>query len=219
MIHGVNPLDQTKIFNPHSKQPKGNLADQDPPPNPEAIIHVGEEENNSGTAPETSSQTFINLTSSSGKSAHSTFPIALTNRDQYIQGSQSKIGKCVFCLQVCPSDARKLSCGHSFCHGCVTPWLKTHSTCPLCRAIVLEGVEAGAPLSEVPQGNLGNWDLPDQNHVNIFTSNIEWENRILTDAQWHDQITRCRCYCRLAVAGVILVVVAVLTKIYMAYSH
>ena len=28
----------------------------------------------------------------------------------------------------------KLPCGHYFCLNCITPWLTSHVTCPVCRA-------------------------------------------------------------------------------------
>lgn len=47
---------------------------------------------------------------------------------------------CVICLAVF-KEAETLrfmpNCGHVFHSGCVDSWLKTHSTCPCCRACLL----------------------------------------------------------------------------------
>ena len=47
---------------------------------------------------------------------------------------------CVICLAVFREHETLRSmprCGHVFHSGCVDSWLRTHSTCPCCRAIVL----------------------------------------------------------------------------------
>ncbi|KNA11117.1 hypothetical protein SOVF_138100 [Spinacia oleracea] len=49
---------------------------------------------------------------------------------------------CVICLAVFKEDETLRSmptCGHVFHSGCVDSWLKTHSTCPCCRASLIPG--------------------------------------------------------------------------------
>ena len=40
---------------------------------------------------------------------------------------------CPVCLGSIDGDARALRCGHSFCASCIEPWLRTNTTCPVCR--------------------------------------------------------------------------------------
>eukprot|EP00005_Dracoamoeba_jomungandri_P004050 CAMPEP_0174250570 /NCGR_PEP_ID=MMETSP0439-20130205/708_1 /TAXON_ID=0 /ORGANISM="Stereomyxa ramosa, Strain Chinc5" /LENGTH=262 /DNA_ID=CAMNT_0015330687 /DNA_START=22 /DNA_END=810 /DNA_ORIENTATION=- len=44
--------------------------------------------------------------------------------------------KCTICLERIELTAIQLPCKHFFHKDCVTPWLKKHNTCPLCRESV-----------------------------------------------------------------------------------
>lgn len=41
-----------------------------------------------------------------------------------------------------------LACGHGFCEPCLKKWLKTNSTCPICRKDVLGGDAAAQPSAD-----------------------------------------------------------------------
>ena len=49
---------------------------------------------------------------------------------------------CPTCMEIM-TNAHICSCGHSFCHDCITTWLQQRKTCPVCRA----------PLHECPVPN------------------------------------------------------------------
>lgn len=47
----------------------------------------------------------------------------------------SKIPKYLFCI-ICSEvfdDPKRLTCGHTFCNNCISTWIKTSRTCPVCR--------------------------------------------------------------------------------------
>ncbi len=39
---------------------------------------------------------------------------------------------CTICQEVF-DDAKRTSCGHTFCHGCIQEWINKNSRCPICR--------------------------------------------------------------------------------------
>ena len=43
---------------------------------------------------------------------------------------------CVICLDEKDGSAVQLKCGHAFHYQCLSTWIKTSATCPLCRASV-----------------------------------------------------------------------------------
>lgn len=43
---------------------------------------------------------------------------------------------CSVCLEFITSNERKLQCNHVFHRSCINRWLRSHITCPVCRAIV-----------------------------------------------------------------------------------
>ena len=43
---------------------------------------------------------------------------------------------CSICMEDEHNEVRHLPCCHSFCNDCITRWLQTNDTCPLCRAKV-----------------------------------------------------------------------------------
>lgn len=45
--------------------------------------------------------------------------------------------QCSICLENVV-NAKRLQCGHEFHRGCIDQWLATHTTCPNCRAYVLD---------------------------------------------------------------------------------
>lgn len=58
--------------------------------------------------------------------------------EQMLQGCQDNKTKCVICVDdmVLGDKATLLPCDHFFHGECVTPWLKVHNTCPVCRRSV-----------------------------------------------------------------------------------
>ena len=63
-------------------------------------------------------------------------------------------GDCAVCLADFMSGdlLRKLPCGHRFCQECIDHWVDAHTTCPMCKAEIREGLigvsDAGAMISE-----------------------------------------------------------------------
>lgn len=47
---------------------------------------------------------------------------------------------CMVCLEAMAAGTEvvDLPCGHTFCNGCSTQWLKSHRTCPVCRAEIVD---------------------------------------------------------------------------------
>lgn len=58
--------------------------------------------------------------------------------EQMLQGCQDNKTKCVICVDdmALGDKATLLPCNHFFHGECVTPWLKVHNTCPVCRRSV-----------------------------------------------------------------------------------
>lgn len=58
--------------------------------------------------------------------------------EQMLQGCQDNKTKCVICVDdmTLGDKATLLPCNHFFHGECVTPWLKVHNTCPVCRRSV-----------------------------------------------------------------------------------
>ena len=50
-------------------------------------------------------------------------------------GRDGSLPSCPICTETFEANeiAKKLPCQHKFHEACVTPWLKKHCTCPLCR--------------------------------------------------------------------------------------
>nr|CAD1829762.1 unnamed protein product [Ananas comosus var. bracteatus] len=77
-------------------------------------------------------------TSTTSSPAHGIDPEVLSSSTifAYSSSSQEKLD-CVVCLSEMKDgeNARRLSwCGHCFHAECVDEWLRSHSTCPLCRS-------------------------------------------------------------------------------------
>lgn len=51
--------------------------------------------------------------------------------------------ECSICLNLGIFGAQRTECGHTFCQGCLSQWLKQHDNCPICRS------QVGEPLYEV----------------------------------------------------------------------
>lgn len=73
-------------------------------------------------------------------------------------GGESK-AKCVICVDemAVGEKASVLPCDHLFHGECVTPWLKQHNTCPVCRRPIEEEPVKPAKVAEFVQGQ-----APDQ---------------------------------------------------------
>lgn len=56
--------------------------------------------------------------------------------DYLVEGADSvhKALRCPICICLLVRPLR-LHCGHSFCEGCITTWLKRDNTCPECRQL------------------------------------------------------------------------------------
>lgn len=45
---------------------------------------------------------------------------------------------CAICIEeVCISTQHVLSCGHKFHKSCINLWIPIHSSCPMCRAVIV----------------------------------------------------------------------------------
>nr|XP_045593984.1 E3 ubiquitin-protein ligase RNF126-like isoform X1 [Procambarus clarkii] len=74
------------------------------------------------------------------------------SRDQISQIPTSNITKeqcdkglqCSVCMEDFTIDesVRRLYCEHCFHNDCIIPWLELHGTCPICRKLLLEDVQA-----------------------------------------------------------------------------
>jgi len=61
-------------------------------------------------------------------------PIEVVNIHNLIIPNQSLNEECSICMDLENNNTWiKLSCGHKFHSSCITQWLNTHQTCPICR--------------------------------------------------------------------------------------
>ncbi|KAJ1296899.1 hypothetical protein BS78_01G337200 [Paspalum vaginatum] len=70
---------------------------------------------------------------------------------------------CAVCIaEVAAGEAARLlpRCGHAFHVDCVDMWLRTHSTCPLCRAAVVEDDGDRDRLKPVPEADPDSPNFP-----------------------------------------------------------
>jgi hypothetical protein len=44
---------------------------------------------------------------------------------------------CSICMEPLSQDVIPISCGHCFHPGCLEPWRREHTTCPMCRASLI----------------------------------------------------------------------------------
>ncbi|KAH9389631.1 E3 ubiquitin-protein ligase dtx3l [Tyrophagus putrescentiae] len=51
-------------------------------------------------------------------------------------GGGSSAPNCPICLDSVVTRTTALSCGHVFCHDCITHWVRLHNRCPLCRTVI-----------------------------------------------------------------------------------
>jgi hypothetical protein len=49
------------------------------------------------------------------------------------------------------TTGRKLPCGHDLCTTCAREWLRSHTTCPFCRANVPGGRTTEVRVAAVPE--------------------------------------------------------------------
>lgn len=70
---------------------------------------------------------------------------------------------CAVCIaEVAPGEAARTlpRCGHAFHADCVDMWLRSHSTCPLCRAAVAEDPEPARKAPAVPEADPDSPNFP-----------------------------------------------------------
>ncbi|KAL3639835.1 hypothetical protein CASFOL_014803 [Castilleja foliolosa] len=80
-----------------------------------------------------------------------------------------KHSECAICLAefAAGDEIRVLpQCGHSFHVGCIDTWLKSHSSCPSCRAILV--VSRCKKCGSLPAATAGAQPVLSQNHVDSF---------------------------------------------------
>ncbi|KAK8738174.1 hypothetical protein OTU49_004084, partial [Cherax quadricarinatus] len=85
------------------------------------------------------------------------------SRDQISQIPTSNITKeqcdkglqCSVCMEDFTIDesVRRLYCEHCFHNDCIIPWLELHGTCPICRKLLLEDVQATLGASAASSGS------------------------------------------------------------------
>ena len=61
---------------------------------------------------------------------------AIEDSLRYLQSNDIHGGQCTICLEQMHKMAVLQVCGHAYCHGCITQWLKSSSRCPTCRTQV-----------------------------------------------------------------------------------
>lgn len=92
--------------------------------------------------------------------------------------SEEQCVECPICYDnVKPNAARVLSCNHTFHKSCVNKWLRTCSTCPMCRAPVARQRPPVAPIQRRPAVR----GIPDQN-VRVARNFSRGELTTLLDA-------------------------------------
>ncbi|KAM0837925.1 hypothetical protein ACQ4PT_061323 [Festuca glaucescens] len=86
-----------------------------------------------------------------GENGRPPLPVFVHAATSAAGGAQEK-AECAVCLvEFAHGEAGRLvpGCGHGFHAACIEPWLRVRSTCPLCRAAVVEERSAGpAPRLE-----------------------------------------------------------------------
>nr|XP_053630474.1 E3 ubiquitin-protein ligase RNF126-A-like [Cherax quadricarinatus] len=63
--------------------------------------------------------------------------------------------QCSVCMEDFTIDesVRRLYCEHCFHNDCIIPWLELHGTCPICRKLLLEDVQATLGASAASSGS------------------------------------------------------------------
>ena len=72
-----------------------------------------------------------NLSTSLSNSLSSALPPSTENED------------CAICMAPLEDNAVPLECGHRFHHACISRWLQSSTTCPVCRSEVVSRANAG----------------------------------------------------------------------------
>lgn len=60
--------------------------------------------------------------------------------------------QCSICFEPMADDCLNLTCNHTFHRHCITRWLRRHSTCPNCRAPLMESEEEQSERQETNRG-------------------------------------------------------------------
>ena len=107
------------------------------------------------------------------------------NCQPYVKGNESNQESCVVCI--CDFEegeqVKKLVCGHQFHDDCIMAWLKSNSTCPICKAS-LKDDEEEIEVEKEPYNLLQTINQTNQNDENDENNIPE----ILTDLKVHGVI-------------------------------
>ncbi|KAK4609280.1 hypothetical protein CLAFUW4_14493 [Fulvia fulva] len=60
-----------------------------------------------------------------------------THQDQASNTASNTLTECPICYDIV-TNTFTTPCNHTFCHGCLSTWLRTSTTCPNCRSVLCE---------------------------------------------------------------------------------
>jgi len=53
----------------------------------------------------------------------------------------SEESECAICMEKPPGNMCSIHCGHKFCYPCITSWIFSNPTCPLCRKNISRSIK------------------------------------------------------------------------------
>jgi Ring finger domain len=92
-----------------------------------------------------------------------------TNNEVEVEKMGEGGNECTICLEAFVPNEHVLvtSCKHMFHDGCITPWVKSHGKCPICRFAFCERTQSGAMLPNY--SNTNNSNISNSNRRELST--------------------------------------------------
>ncbi len=147
----VNPFERSRLSHVHSSSPSvssSSLAPRRSPlPSARAVVRpffspmspTADDDASWSTLPNESPATFVPPHRLRSESFSSILPESLGEQDSATVGGDRDLrvlsATCAVCLDdSCPVDMKLLPCQHRFHAVCITPWVESSFSCPMCRS-------------------------------------------------------------------------------------